>query len=274
MNTTDRSGGLDTQVGRRRPDRRRAMTVDHVERDPLAVLSAQLVERPGGHGGTFGSVVCAVDGTANGQAARHQAELLASRDGTVEVVSASRLTRPGQRAVLETCEGHDLLALGAGPSAHAAVERAPIPILIARSCPLGTEVTDTIVVPVDASLESSCAVEVAARLAAAHGGTVTIAVAPPRDPVLQRAIVASERIVRRATGAPPRVLGEPRPPQRSVPSAAAALGASLVVLGFGRSESERCMAARMVGSFGCSVLAVPCWTDPSEHDPERPRSRQ
>ena len=74
-----------------------------------------------------------------------------------------------------------MLALGAGPAARTAVQHAPIPILVARTCPTGTRVTDSILVPVDASAESRCAVELAGRLAAADGATVTILAAPPRD---------------------------------------------------------------------------------------------
>jgi nucleotide-binding universal stress UspA family protein len=233
------------------------MIADNAERGSLATHPALPAERRGAHGGAFSSVICAVDRTTSDQAARRQAELLASPDGTVDVVSTSWLARPGQRALHEKFEGHDLLALGAGPAAYTAVQRTRIPILIARPCPLGTQVTDTILVPVDATPESNCAVELAARLATVHSGTVTIVAAPPRDPALQRAIATSERILLRATGATPRVLGEPLPREHSVPVAASLRSASLVVLGFGPTEIERNLAARMIGSFGCSVLAVP-----------------
>jgi nucleotide-binding universal stress UspA family protein len=204
----------------------------------------------------FGSVLCTVDRTADDQAARRQAELVASPERTIELVSASQLTRHGLRALHERCEGHDLLALGAGPAAQTAVQQAPIPILIARWCPLETEVADTILVPIDASPESSRAVELAGRLAAAHGGTVSILAAPPRDPALQRAVAASGRILLGATGAAPRVVGEQLPRQRSVPSAAATLTASLVVLGSGNSGIDRSATADIVGRLGCSVLVV------------------
>jgi nucleotide-binding universal stress UspA family protein len=161
------------------------------------------------------------------------------------------------RPLSDGCEGHDLLALGGGAAAFAVVEQAPIPILIARRCPLGIEVTDTIVVPVDDSPESSRALELAGLLAAAHGGTVTLVAAPARDPALQRAIAASFGVLLRATGAAPRVFGEPRPPERVIPAAAATLRASLVVLDSGRSPTERRMVALMDGAIGCSVLSVP-----------------
>jgi hypothetical protein len=233
-----------------------AMPADVVDRDLHAGQPRDRVTSPEASSGTFRSLLCSVDRTANDQAARRQAELLASPERTVELVSVSQLTRHGDRALHECCEGHDLLALGASPAAQMAVQQAPMPILIARWCPLGTEVTDTILVPVDASPESSRAVELAGRLAAAHGGTVTVLATPPRDPALQRAIAASGRILLRATGAAPRVVGEQLPRERRVPSAAASLTASLVVLGSGDSEIERSATADIVRGLGCSALVV------------------
>jgi nucleotide-binding universal stress UspA family protein len=203
------------------------------------------------------SVICGIDRSANARAARDQAELLASPGGTVELVPAPQLTHHGHRALNERCEGHDLLALGAGAAARAAVEHTPIPILIARWSPSGTKVTDTILVLVDDSPGSSRAVELAGRIAAAHGGTVTILAAPPRDPAFQRAIAASRRVLLRSTGAAPRLLNEQPQPERAIPSAAAALPASLLVLGAGSSETARRMTVQIAGSVGCSVLAVP-----------------
>lgn len=206
---------------------------------------------------TFTSVVCAVADGPTDYVARHQAGLLASPGGTVELVAAAPLTGHGERALREGCDGHDVLALGGGAAAFAAVEQSPIPILIARRCPLGGEVTDSIVVPVGGSAESSRALQLAGLLAAAHGGTVTLLAAPACDPALERAIAAGFQVLLRATGAVPRVMGEPRPPEWVIPPAVAALKASLVILDCGRSPNERRLAALMVAAIGCSVLAVP-----------------
>jgi nucleotide-binding universal stress UspA family protein len=214
-------------------------------------------ERPAELAHTFNSVICDVAGDPTDEATRHQAALIASPGGTVEFVPAAQLTRHGERALSDSCEGDDLLALGGRAAAFAAVEQAPIPILIARRCPLGTEVTDTIVVPVDGSPESSRAVELAGSLAAAHGGSVTLLAAPAYDPALERAIAAGLEVLLRATGAAAHVFGEPRPPDWVIPPGAATLKASLVVLDVGRSPTERRTAALMVGAIGCSVLAVP-----------------
>src|SRR5215207_10098123 len=164
----------------------------------------------------FGSVLCAIDRSANAQAPWRHAALLASPGGVVETVSESQLFRQGKPALFHDCEDHDLLVVGAGVASYAAVLSAPIPILVARRCPLGTQVTDTILVPIDDTPQSSHAVVLAGRLAADHGGTVAILPAPPRDSSFQRAIAAGERVLLRATGAAPPVLGNQVPPERSI----------------------------------------------------------
>ena len=205
----------------------------------------------------FQAVICANERTAADNAARHQAAILASPGGSVKLAPTLQLTWQGERAVHDTCSGYDLLALGAGNAAFTALEYAPIPTLIARLRPLGMEVTDRIVVCVGNSCESRRAVQLAGLVAAAHEGTVTILAVPASVPALERAIAASFNVLVGATGAAPRVYGEPLPPERTIPSAAAALTASLVVLGSGRSLSERRRTARIAGAIGCSVLAVP-----------------
>jgi hypothetical protein len=224
------------------------------DRQAYAGRAADAHDRAAATAPTFKSVICAVAGGPADEAARHQAATLASPGGTVEVVSAAQLTR---HALTGGRDRYDLIVVGSGAAAFAAVEASCIPILIARRCPLGIEVTDTIVVPIDDSPESHGALELAGLLADAHGGTVTLLVAPRSDPGLQRAITASVGDVRRATGVAPLVIGEPRPPELVIPSAAASLRASLVVLDSGPNPTERRMAARMVGAIGCSALVVP-----------------
>jgi nucleotide-binding universal stress UspA family protein len=229
----------------------------HVLAGDLHAAEPQNGGRPGEPDFTFRSVLCGVDRSANARAARDQAELLALPAGTVEFVPAPQLTRHGPGALRDRCEGHDLLALGAGSAARVAVEQAPIPILVARWGPFGTKVTDTILVPVEDSPESSRAVELAGRLAAVHDGTVTILGAPPRDPVLQRAIAASARVLLDATGKAPRLLSEQLAPECALPAAAVTLSATLVVVGFAGDEAARRMTGQIAGCLACSVLAVP-----------------
>jgi nucleotide-binding universal stress UspA family protein len=204
-------------------------------------------------GSAFASVLCGVDMSANAQAARKQAELLASPGGTVEFVNASQLTRHGSRVLPDD---YDLLVIGAGAATFAALDDARIPILSARHGPIGTAVTDSILVPVGDPHASRAAIELAAQLAAQHDGTVTILAAPPRNAALERAIAAGRRTVLQATGAVPHVIGEWQSPKRSIPEAAAALPASLVILGAGRTH-DREMAVSMAGAIPASVLVLP-----------------
>ena len=205
----------------------------------------------------FSSVLCGVDRGVTSRAAHQQAALFAEPGGAVAVVPTPRLTGHGDHALHDACAGHDLLALGAGSGASAVVEHAPVPVLLGRWSPPRTEVTDRILVAVDDSPESRRALELAGRLAAAHGGSVTVLVAPQRDPALQRAIAASRRIVLQTTGALPTVLGEQLPRERAIPATAVAINASLVVLGTGASENARRTTAQIADRIEASVLAVP-----------------
>ena len=229
-----------------------AMTAHIVERGMQAAQPAKPAERPNVSGRSVSSVLCAADRTANDRAARHQAELLASPERTVELVSTSQLTRHGHRARHDGCEGHDLLALGAGPAAYTAVQHAPIPTLVARWCPFGTEVTDTVLVPVDASTSSSRAVALAGRLAAAMAERSS---SSRRRHAMLRSSEQSPPAAAslRTTG---RRRGEQLPRERLVPPAAAALTSLLVVLGSGDSEIERSTSADIVGALGCSALVA------------------
>jgi nucleotide-binding universal stress UspA family protein len=233
----------------RRPDAPTSERVDHERRSKNAATRLEAV--------VFRSVLCGVDNSAYGRAARDQAMLLASPGGRVKLVPLPQLTHRGDRSLQDACEGFDLLALGAGADAFRALEHARIPVLIARWLPRATDLTGTILVPVDGPPESRRAVVLAGRLAAAHGGTVAILVAPRRDASFQRAIAASQRILLQATGTAPRLVGEPLPHEEIIRSTAVALPASLVILGTGHSETERRIAAQIADRVGSSVLALP-----------------
>ena len=202
------------------------------------------------------SVVCAVDRGSNSRAALRHAQLLVSPRGSVDCIPSAELLNHGASAVRAGCEGHELLLVGAGSAAFGALEHTTIPTLIARSCPLGRDVTDTILVPVDGSSECAEAALLAGTLAAQHGGTVTVMAAPRRDSELQRALAASTREVLDATGVTPRLIGGHIPPDRTIPLAAASLSASLVVLGSGPTKAARSVTAQIARRVGCSVLVV------------------
>ena len=246
-------GESKTAPERAEPPRIRAQEGD---REPRSE-PADRVQRPAEPADTFNSVLCGVDRSIDSLATHQQAVLFAKPGGAVAVVPTPRLTRHGDRALHDACEGHDLLALGACAGASDVLKHAPIPVLIGRWSPPGTEVTDTILVPVDDSGASSRAVDLAGRLAAVHGGTVTVLAVPPRNPELQRAIAASCRNLLQAIGAVPTVLGEQLPRERAIPAAALAINASLVVLGTGDSKTARRMTAQIADRIEASVLAVP-----------------
>jgi hypothetical protein len=148
-----------------------AMTAHVVDSTHCGAQQALGTKRPVDPVRVFGSVLCAIDRRANAQAAWRHATLLAPRAGVVETVSESQLFRHGKPALHHACEGHDVLVVGAGVASYAAVLNAPIPIIVARWCPLGTQVTDTILVPIDDSPQSSHAVVLAGRLAAEERST-------------------------------------------------------------------------------------------------------
>jgi hypothetical protein len=202
----------------------------------------------------FASVVCVVGRNSMDHAARQQATTLVDA-GEVEYIETPRL--PSNTALLDRCDGADVLVLGADADAAALVERASVPLLLARSCPSGAEVTDRIVVAVDDKSEPHRAAEVAGRLAARHGGTV--AVVPFLEPhgALERATAAASRIVLQAAGQVPRVYGAPTECRRAVLSAVAAMDATLLVLALGSEASTRSNAALIARLVGCSVLVIP-----------------
>ena len=175
----------------------------------------------------------------------------------MENVCAPRPTPDGYSALVARCAGADLLVLGSGAAAPTVFEHASIPVLLARWCPFGARVTDRILVAVDDSAEPDRAAEVAGLLASRYDATVAIVPAPDRNPALQRAIAASGRIVLRATGVAPRVFGESVPPERVIPSVAAAQDATLLVLSVGSTDNARSKAALIARCVGCSVLGVP-----------------
>src|SRR3954468_1136051 len=236
----------------------------HGVREPHS-RPADRVKRTAERTDIFRSVLCGADRSVNGRAAHQQAALFAEPGGTVEAVPAPRLTRQSEHALRHACEGHDLLALGAGGGASAVVEHAPIPVLLGRWSAPGTEVTDRILVAVDDSPDSTRALELAARLAAVHGGSVTVLAAPQRDPALQRTIAASRRILLQTTGALPTVLGEQLPRERAIPATAVAINASLVLLGTGDTADERRTTAQIAGRINASVLTVPAAAATAEH---------
>jgi len=202
------------------------------------------------------SVVCAVDQTRNGRAARRHARLLARPRESIRCVSSSELLNRGAAAIRAACDGHDLLVLGADRAAFDVLAHATIPTLIVRSSPLGTDPTDSVLVPVDGSPACAEAVRFAGTLVADAGGAVTLIATPRGHGELHGAIDASSRELLRVTGVTARIVGGHIAPERIIPLAAATGSASLVALGCADSDEARRATAQIARSIGCSVLVV------------------
>jgi hypothetical protein len=219
--------------------------------------------------------LCATDNTASGIGARRQAEWIAEDEHAVEFVPVRAVTMATRDELLQRCTGRDLLVIGADADAHALVRQAPIPILFARWCEPGHDVTDTILVAVGQRGGASRAAELAGRLAHRHRSSVSLVAVPGAAHELDRAVAAAGRIVLQTTGRAPRIVGAVTPAWIAVPRAAAASHASLVVLGIGDGSSDREAAYDIARFAGCSVLVVPAPVParPRRFQPVRARRR-
>jgi len=203
----------------------------------------------------FASVVCLVDRSSAGHAARQQATALAA-EGAVEIIATPRPGRSSS-ALLDRCDGADLLVLGASDEAIALIRHTSLPVLLARSCAAGPAVTDRLLLAVDDESDPRGAAEIAAELAAGHRGTVAVVRAPRLNRVVERATAAASRIVLQVAGTPAEVYEQSIPAERAILAAAAAEDASLLVLPLGSTKSARSRAAAIARLVACSVLLIP-----------------
>jgi hypothetical protein len=205
----------------------------------------------------FRAVLCATDNSASGIAARRQAAWVADDEHAVTFVPARAVTMATPEELLHRCSGHDLLVIGADADEHALVRHVPIPVLFARWCETGADVTDAILVAVGPRAGAARAAELAGRLARRHKASVSLVAVPGGSHELTRALAAAGRIVLQATGSAPRIVGDVTPAWVALPRAAAASQASLIVLGIGDDRSDRDAASDIARFARCSVLVVP-----------------
>jgi hypothetical protein len=205
----------------------------------------------------FRAVLCATDNSACGIAARRQAAWIADDEHAIECVPTRAVTMATRDELLDRCSGHDLLVIGADADAPALVRHVPIPVLFARWCETGNDVTDSILVAVGPRGGAGRAAELAGQLARRHGGSVSLIAVPGASHDLSHALAAAGRIVLETTGDTPRIVGAATPAWIAVPRAAAASQASLIVLGIGDGGSDREAASDIARFAGCSVLIVP-----------------
>ena len=175
--------------------------------------------------------------------------------------------------LMDRCAGRDLLVIGADADAHALVRQLTIPVLFARWCQSGNDVTDSILVVVDQRGDAARAAELAGRLARPHRGSVSLVAVPAAARALERALATAGRIVLQTTGSTPRIVGDVAPAWITVPHAVTASQASLVVLGIGDDDSDRETACDIARFAGCSVLIVraPVPARPRRFEPVRAR---
>jgi nucleotide-binding universal stress UspA family protein len=188
----------------------------------------------------------------------------------VSVTSEVDPATPPAQVILEWSAEHDLLAMGApstrwfggmftGGATVAAMGSLPTPVLAARPCP-ESAFPARILVASDGLEGSDELVALAARLARAHGATVTVLHA-----IASQASVGPERIgeqARRAGLSPDasEVRFEAENPRTAIVEAAGVLDADLVIMGSRRLEGLHVVGSvsrRVVHGAHCSVLLVP-----------------
>jgi hypothetical protein len=218
----------------------------------------------------FASVICLVDRSSAGHAARQQATALAA-EGAVEIIATPRPGRSSS-ALLDRCDGADLLVLGASDEAIDLIRQTSLPVLLARSCSAGPAVTDRMLLAVDDESDPRRAAEIAAELAAGHRGTVAVVRTPRPNRAVDRATAAASRIVLQAAGTLAHVYEQDVPAERAILTAAAAEDASLLVLPLGNTKSARSRAATIARLVACSVLLIPA--PPAREPAADPRSRE
>jgi nucleotide-binding universal stress UspA family protein len=187
---------------------------------------------------------------------------------------------PPSRVILDWSARYDLLALGAPASSwpgtwlsvgvgNKAIEGFTTPLLVARPLAADRRFTDRIVVASDGLEASDAVVDLAARLAHANGSKVTLVHALGRESHLKRGRSRGrehtlqqqgESLERTLASGTSEVRVEPGRAADVIKSAAAAVGASLVVMGSRRLDGLRAMGSvsrRVVHQARCSVLLFP-----------------
>jgi nucleotide-binding universal stress UspA family protein len=171
--------------------------------------------------------------------------------------------------LLAAAAEHDLLVVGGrehsrtlgillGSIATAAVHRASVPVLVARTAPGPAPFPREILLATDGSPEADAATDVAARLATRHVAHVTIA-ACGTAPVVRRRVAEAVTTIETATGVEPVVLDEPGSVPEAITGAAGVVGASLIVIGSrGRTglSAVGSVSERVAHRAPCSVLVV------------------
>ena len=247
-------------------------------------------------GTAFSRIVCAVDGSAAGREAARQAAILAQPgtelllvavvddDGGIAeqaleettdlaaehgVAASARLVRGGNvaHALLDASADAELLVVGEradaaagdvvlGSTASSAVHTAPLPVLVARPAPDGREFPAAILAATDGSPDSERAVELAGRVAAAHGSAITLHV---NDGQSQSVLERGVALLREQVGVEAATIEEFGSPPQRLTEVARREPASLLIVGsrgLGRGPTLGSVSERVAHEAPCSVLVV------------------
>ena len=247
----------------------------------------------------FRSIVCALDGSAGGEEAARQAVLLAGpetevlllgvpgddggrAEGALERAAAVadeqgvgatvRTARGGnvERLLLDASGDADLLVVGehGGPGgagvllgdvASAAVHTAPVPVLVARQPPEGREFPIPVLVATDGSPDAERGVEVAGRIATAHGSPLALVHVKEGHSQPEAALARSAGALKAAGGVEPRTIDEFGLPGQRLPEVARRERASLLLVGsrgVGRARTLGSVSERLAHEAPCSVLVA------------------
>jgi nucleotide-binding universal stress UspA family protein len=203
-----------------------------------------------------------------------------ARDAGLPYKSEVDPRSPPARVILDWSAGYDLLALGAPASSwparllsvgvgNKALEGFTTPLLVARPLEAERRFADHIIVASDGLEDSYAPVDLAARLARAHGSNVTLVHALGRESPIKRGSARDQErtlqdqeqtLARTLASGTSELVVKPGRPADVIKAAAAAAGASLVVMGTRGIDAARAMgrvSRRVVHQARCSVLLVP-----------------
>jgi nucleotide-binding universal stress UspA family protein len=217
-----------------------------------------------------GASLMAGTGAARAQTALDAARRAAADHGAVATGELRHHPEP-RRALLAAAAEHDLLVVGARPGSRAggimlgstatlALHECPAPVLIARPVPGDRRLTERILVATSGSAGDRRVADVAARLAAAAGGTVTLLhVEGPSGPAVRHELATEASEVLAVTGTEPVVAVVRGHGAEPILETAEELQATLLVLGSRGLTGVRSLASvseRVGAGASCPVLVI------------------
>jgi nucleotide-binding universal stress UspA family protein len=199
-------------------------------------------------------------------AARH-----AAPEAGVRATTECRHHREPRRALLECASSRDLLVVGAHPGSRAggimlgstatlALHESAVPVLIARSAPMGLGLGEHVVLASTGTGSERRAAAIAAEVAARAGGSVTLLhVEGPAGSNVRHELALEAADVKEITGLDPVVVTTRGHGPDPIVRSATEIGATLVVLASRGLAGVRALASvseRVGAAAPCSVLVL------------------